>query len=92
MYTLLLIKLAAEGLAIKPRSSTSLEYAEEYPQLKGFADAYTRLTYKVNLTDEEREAEFDRIRGEYLGAAEVTRRKGFSGFIKRVFSLRDLKY
>jgi hypothetical protein len=92
LYTLLLMRLAVEGYPIKPGSRTAAEYADEHPELKGFADLYSSLRYRERLTGGERKEELEKLRGEYRGIVKSAKRNGLPGLIRRFFSLRDLRY
>ncbi|MBT3273005.1 MAG: transglutaminase domain-containing protein, partial [Spirochaetales bacterium] len=92
LFSLLLMKLAVEGYPLKPGFLTSTEYAESHPELSGFAELYTRLRYRERFSEGQKDEEFQRIRSEYNQITQTSRRSGVSGFFKRVFSLRDLRY
>jgi len=92
MYSLLLMRLAAEGYPIKPASRTAHEYAGEHPELERFALLYTSLRYREKLPADMRKGQFEEIRGEYRKIITSARRSGFVGLVRRVFSLRDLRY
>ncbi|MBN1686202.1 MAG: transglutaminase domain-containing protein [Spirochaetales bacterium] len=92
IYSLLLARLAAEGYPIKPVSHTVKEYAGEHPELEHFAELYTTLRYRQRLKADKRELEFQKLRVEYRNVVESTKRSGFTGLLKRVFTLRDLRY
>ena len=92
LYTLLLMRLAVEGYRIKSTAETSVEYAQEHPELKPFSELYTRLRYRERLEGPERDEDMDKIRGEYKGILGSASRKGLPGLLRRVFSLKDLRY
>lgn len=92
LYSILLSRLAAEGYKIKPDSETSKEYAQSYPEMQSFADMYTKLRYKEQFNPGEQEGDWIELRNSYDSIMKQSRRKGFVGFVKRVFSLRDLSY
>ncbi len=92
VYSLLLMRLAAEGYPIKPVSRTAKEYAGEHPELVSFADLYTSLRYRERLSTDMRKAEIVKLRGEYRKILHNAKRSGFAGLVRRVFSLRDLRY
>ena len=92
LYSILLSRLAAEGYAIKPDSETSKEYAENLPEIRSFADMYTKLRYKERFGPGEQEGDWIELRTAYETIVTQTKRKGVVGFIKRIFSLRDLSY
>ena len=92
LYTLLLMKLAVEGYPIKPGSRTAAEYAGEHPDLRNFAKLYTSLRYRERLTGGGRTEEIEKLRGEYRGIVKSAKRSGLPGLIRRVFSLKDLRY
>lgn len=92
LYTLLLMKLAVEGYPIKPGSRTAKEYAEEHPELTSFADLYTSLRYRERLSGDSRKDEMEKLRREYRDVVTGAKRSGIPGLMRRVFSLRDLRY
>ena len=92
LYSILLSRLAAEGYAIKPDSETSKEYAENLPEIRPFADMYTKLRYKDRFGPGEQEGDWIELRTAYESIVSQAKRKGIVGFIKRIFSLRDLSY
>ena len=92
LYTLLLSHLATEGYPLKPDSETSVEYSERHPELREFADAYTRLRYSSATTGSEDNEKWDSMRDTYRTTKKLTRRTGASAFVKRIASLRELRY
>ncbi len=92
LYTLLLMRLAVEGYRIKSTAETSMEYAESHPELGSFSELYTRLRYRERLEGAERENDLDSIRDEYRNVVGSARRKGLQGTLRRIFSLKDLRY
>ena len=92
IYTLLLMKLAVEGYPIKPGSRTAKEYSDEHPELESFARLYTSLRYRERLSGEKRKEEFEKLRGEYRTVIGGAKRSGLPGLIRRIFSLKDLRY
>ncbi|MBN1837619.1 MAG: transglutaminase domain-containing protein, partial [Spirochaetales bacterium] len=62
LWALLLSKLSARGLELKPPSQTPLEYAQLYPQLTRFASLYTMLRYRESLSPEERSRAWAELR------------------------------
>ena len=92
LYSLLLMRLAVEGYPIKSGSDTSVEYATDHPELETFAGLYTRLRYREYFTGVERAEELGKLKDEYQQIVRTARRRGLPGFVRRVFSLRDLRY
>jgi hypothetical protein len=92
-FGLLLMRLAAEGKAIKLPSQTSAEYAclfPEDPAFKSFAAAYTEIRYR--LGHDEQAKLHAALWENYRSVIRSQRRSGFFGFFKRIFSLRGLSY
>jgi len=92
LYSLLLMRLAAEGYPIKSGARTANEYAGEHPELSNFAALYTSLRYRERFTPEERNEEFHKLRREYRTVVDKTKRRGLAGLVCRMFTLRDLRY
>ena len=91
-YTLLLSHMAREGYPIKPVSDTSIEYAERHPEIRPFADHYTRMRYRTTSDPTEREESWKDLRSEYRHGKGRTRRTGLVSLVKRIVSLRELRY
>ncbi len=85
--SLLYMRLAADGYAVKSPVETSREYAERYPELQGFATRYTALRYRSDAPDA---AAAGDLRVAALAAAGQMRRRGLIAWLKRLFSLRGL--
>ena len=85
--SLLYMRLAADGYAIKSPVETAREYAERYPELQGFAGRYTALRYRPNPPDAGAAGD---LRVAALAAAGQMRRRGLIAWLKRLFSLRGL--
>ena len=85
--SLLYMRLAADGYAVKSPVETAREYAERYPELQGFADRYTALRYRPHPPDESAAGD---LRIAALAAAGQMRRRGLLAWLKRLFSLRGL--
>ena len=92
LYSLLLIRLATEGYPLKPPSRTAYEYAGDHPELKDFATLYTSLRYREKLPAETRSEELEKLRKEYKKVISQAKRAGLLGVVRRVFTLRDLRY
>jgi hypothetical protein len=92
LYELLLMKLAACGFTVKPRSKTALEYAKEYPQLTDFARLYTELHYNLGLTPEAKARFWKYLRESYQKIITESTKPGFIPGVRRIFSLQGLKY
>ncbi len=91
LYTLLLMKKAAEGWRVKKPSETAEEYAEAYPDFRPFADVYTTLRYKEQYEEDEKEAMWRKLREHYRHVV-TQKKKGFAPFLKRLFNLKGLYY
>ncbi len=89
-YRLLLMKLASDGLRLKPRSATILEYSNTYPELRRFALRYDSAMYGRPSQDPTvlRES----IRMEYRTARSALKTRGLRAVLRRLFSLRGLHY
>jgi transglutaminase-like putative cysteine protease len=92
LYTLLLIKLAVGGFEVKRPFLTPAEYAEDHPELAGFADIYTMLRFRETVSDSERAAAWEALRGSYREILEASRRPGLLAALQRAFSLKGLYY
>ncbi|TVQ29086.1 MAG: transglutaminase domain-containing protein, partial [Spirochaetaceae bacterium] len=89
-YRLLLMRLASRGYDLKPASMTAREYAMQFPELAGFADAYTRFRYMPPAVD--RNEEISRLLDGYQRANRDGSHARKYSWITRVFSLRGLHY
>ena len=85
--SLLYMRLAADGYAIKSPVETAREYAERYPELRRFAERYTALRYRPDPPDASVAGD---LRASALAALRRMRRRGAAAWLKRVFSLRGL--
>ena len=85
--SLLYMRLAADGYAVKAPVETAREYAERYPELQGFAERYTALRYRPDSPDP---AAAEDLRAAAIAAAGRMRRRGILAAVKRWFSLRGL--
>lgn len=92
LYTALLMKLAAAGYEIKPRSETAMEYAGRYGELRHFASDYTRLRYRDRTPGDERQSMWQSLLQSYREVVRESRRNGRRGLLRRLFSLRGLHY
>ncbi len=92
MQKRLLFALATEGYALKAPYQTTLEYSQSLPFIQDFAKIYTMLRFRENLSYEERESCRRRLRDQYEEILPVVRNKGFSSLVRRIFSLRNLRY
>jgi hypothetical protein len=92
LYTAMLMKLAAAGYDIKRPSQTPLEYAGRYRELGPFSADYTRLRYHQHAADEERATLWRKLLSRYTEVVRSSRRDGVWGFVRRLFSLRGLRY
>lgn len=92
LYTALLMKLAAAGYDIKPRSQTAMEYAGRYGELQRFASDYTRLRYRERTPGDERGSMWRSLQQSYREVVRESRRHGVRGFVRRLVSLRGLHY
>lgn len=85
--SLLYMRLAADGYAIKPQVETAREYAERYPDLRGFAERYTALRYRPDPPDA---AVAGELRDRARAALQRMRRPGAAAWLQRLVSLRGL--
>ena len=85
--SLLYMRLAADGYAVKPPVETAREYAERYPELQGFAERYTAFRYRPDPPDA---AAAEDLRAAAVAASGRMRRRGILAAVKRWFSLRGL--
>lgn len=92
LYTLLLIKLAVRGFEVKRPFLTPVEYAEDHPELAGFAEIYTMLRFRENLKPAERASAWAALRNSYGEILEASRRPGLPAALQRAFSLKGLYY
>ncbi len=92
LYTLLLIKLAVRGFEVKRPFLTPMEYAEYHQELAGFAEIYTMLRFREALSDSERAAAWEALRGSFREILEASRRPGLLAALQRAFSLKGLYY
>ncbi len=92
IYLLMLMKLAASGYRIKNQANTPVEYSKVYPEIRDFADIYTRLRYSENLENYQRKVLREELHAEYKKIIENSRQPGIWNIIKRIFSLRGLLY
>jgi hypothetical protein len=91
LFTLLLMRKAADGYEIKHPHVTALEYAELHAELAGFAHYYTTLRYKEKFTPGEEESLWRNLRQRYREALSE-KRDGFFPFLRRIFNLKGLYY
>jgi len=92
LYTLLLIQLAERGWEVKRPFLTPMEYAEDHPELRGFAEIYTMLRFRENLEPVARSEAWRDLRASYREILETSRRPGLAAALRRVFSLKGLYY
>ena len=92
LYTLLLIQLAERGWEVKRPFLTPMEYAEDHPELGGFAGIYTMLRFRENLAPGARAEAWDTLRTRYREILEASRRPGLLAALRRIFSLKGLYY
>ncbi len=92
LYRLLLLRSAAHGAALKPRSETAREFAERVPEATEFAQLYTQLRYRTRWSAAEREATHAELRALYYETLRRTRRPGLLSRLRTIFSLRGLRY
>jgi hypothetical protein len=92
-YELLLMRLAALGLPLKPRSNTPQEYAEAVPSTTEAAHLYTELRFRTSLSDQERNELARRLAAACEDSLKAVRKESRrSSRIKSAFSLRGLHY
>jgi len=92
LYTLLLIQLAERGWEVKRPFLTPMEYAEDHPELQGFAEIYTMLRFRENLEPGARTEAWKALRAAYREILESSRRPGLFAALRRAFSLKGLYY
>ena len=92
LHLLLLTGLANEGYPIKRDSETPLEYAQEHPEMRNFAEYFTQLRFKDRFAEGEKKANWNQLRFSYDETLDSAKKRGLWGFLRRVFSLRDLRY
>jgi hypothetical protein len=92
LYQLLLVRLSSRGYELKKPSQTPAEYAGRYPELRRFAELYTRLRYRERGSAEERAQDWAELRACYAEIIRMTRRPGIGPLARRLFSLRALYY
>ena len=85
--SLLYMRLAADGYAIKPQDETAREYADRYPELRRFAERYTALRYRPDPPDQ---AVAGELRASARAAQQRMRRPGAGAWLQRLVSLRGL--
>ncbi len=92
LYALLLMRLAESGRPLKAPAETALEYAGPDPDLRRFSSLYTTLRYRDRYPPGERERLIGLIRGSYRDVTRAARRPGLAAALRRLFSLRGLRY
>jgi hypothetical protein len=92
MYQLLLMKLATCGYEIKRPSETPLEYSEQHPELGSFAQLYTTLRFRENISELDRTMLYSELQARFVQTLMKARRPGLKRAIARVFSLKGLYY
>jgi len=92
LYILLLIKLSANGYALKIPSQTSLEYSKSYPELNRFASIYTTIRYRDRYEPGEKESLCHEIRSRYREILTCCKKPGLLNALRRLFSLKGLYY
>jgi hypothetical protein len=102
LYLLLLARLAADGMPIKPASKTAHEYAKIFPEnftqrhregsLDRFASLYSELRWRQFESEEKATVHFAQLKQEYYSILKTTRRRGFFRPLIRILSLRGLAY
>ena len=90
LFTLLLMKLRANGYDPRIPSQTPMEYARPYPELQRFASIYTVLRYRENYEPGEKAQLWRDVRVHYDHILHVSKRQGFLNALRRGFSLRGL--
>ncbi|MBN2533257.1 MAG: hypothetical protein JXB88_10215 [Spirochaetales bacterium] len=88
LFKLLLMRYASYGYELKPYWQTSMEYAEKYNELKGFAGLYTRIRYN-RVHNDHQKAE---LRTMYHSLIKKGKKPGLLAGIKKLFTLRGLYY
>ena len=91
VYSLALMKTAADGWQRKSAAETAEEYAERYPVFRNFAELYTELRYRSRMDAGEREAKYQKLLKLYDRLREQ-RKRGILQMLRRFFSLRGIRY
>jgi hypothetical protein len=90
---LVLIRLAESGYSLKPPSRTLLEYSEELPELRRFAELYNRLRYREEFPEGMRETIWSDIRSETKAVnTQLLKKPGLKHRLRKLFSLKGLYY
>jgi hypothetical protein len=89
---LLFAHLATEGHDIRAPYETPAEYADANPLIRKFASLYTKLRFRRSRDGEWSRESVEELRDEYRRVRTKTRRRGIGGWLRRAFTLRDLKY
>ena len=92
LYKLLLLRLVADGFALKSPATTPNEYAQDHPELTRFASLYTELKYRELYGAGERELLWKELKREYRETVRQCRKAGFANSLRRGFSLKGLYY
>ncbi len=93
LQQLFLMRLAQEGQPLLDRHHTILEYSEQIPEIKEFSELYTMLRFRENYNgvDEKKES-LNKIKKIYKEKVKKLSRKGPLGLLRRIVSLRALRY
>lgn len=92
LHLLILTRMADSGYQLKLTSATMKEYAETYPFLSDFAEAYTKLRYKTSLSGDEKAELWASLRSAYAEAVKALTAQGFIRWLREIFDLRGLYY
>ena len=88
--SLLITLLANEGVPLKKRSETPLEYTATVPELKEFALLYDQLRFRERMESSEREKLKQKLIEQISLVTAGRRRRGIAGFFLRLFTLRGI--
>jgi transglutaminase-like putative cysteine protease len=90
--SLLYMRMASAGCALKPHAHTAQEYARQYPEIGRFAALYTMLRYRTAFAPGEQSSTWQELRAQYQTALKGVRKGGLVSLLRRTFSLRALYY
>ena len=91
----LLLKLANSGYPLKAYYQTTMEYSEKMPILESFAKTYTMLRFRERYEPGEKEEKLKELRDAFQKCVQdinTQRPKGFVAVLRRVLTLRSLRY
>ncbi len=92
LFTLLFIRLAAEGYPLKERHLTALEFSRKLQDLKEFAALYTMLRYREIYPEGEKRRAWQDLRKIHTQTVQKIKKPGIYAFFRRIFTLRPIYY